>query len=98
VQRYKSFLFFQTSFLSLVFAVLLLLVFDVLLLLVFDVLLPLVFVVEKTNKHFNITLIDTSFFGTISYSFVDIIRLQDDFPHRLRWIRSAVVWFSASRQ
>ena len=106
MQRYKSFLFFQTSFLSLVFAVLLLLVFIVLLLLVFivllllvfDVLLLLVFDVAKTHKHFNIKLIDPSFLGTISYSFIDIVQLQDDFPHRLRWIRSAVVWFSASGQ
>ena len=70
--------------LLLVFIVLLLLVFTVLLLLVFDVLVLLVFDVAKTHKHFNITHIDPSFFGTISYSFADIIRLQGDFPHRLR--------------
>ena len=84
--------------LLLVFIVLLLLVFIVLLLLVFNVLVLLVFDVAKTHKHFNIKLIDPSFLGTISYSFVDIIRQQYDFSHRLRWIRSVVVWFSASGQ
>lgn len=71
MQRYKSFLFYQTSFLSLVFIVLLLLV--------FVVSLPLVFVVAKTNKHFNIKLIDISFLEIISYSLGDILLLTDEF-------------------
>ena len=64
---YRVFIFFTDHFnwLSLIircFFVLLLLVFIVLLSLVFVVSLLLVFVVAITYKHFNIKLIDISFF------------------------------------
>ena len=79
MQRYKSFLFYQTSFLSLVFTALLSLAFVALLLLVFIVLLLLVFVVAKTDKHINIKLIDISFLGINSYSLGNILLLTDEF-------------------